>query len=475
MDAQQSETTTTAGRNYPELVRKAGVETLTTERVFAAFGSVILERPALSIVGVNLPSEETKENRRLWGARLPSISFQDCAEFLDDQPDGDEALSTLFGRYHNPTSGSILGTKASRGGRLLLQMGSMLLSSLLAALNEPEASPPPTVTSITTLATDLSKALPPSPLDQIQDTLMAACHQPSHPVVPHSGFFDHKHFLFSDAVFPNAFPTAAKPLPITERTVTKTQTSRIKKDHMKRCLNACHQHNTTFKALFHTLIQITLATDFYPEANIGFSRLAVNIRPWLRTNPGRDAFTNAASQYARKQCLDMYHAAGNASSSEQNTAANYQINAPLAWRLAARYKAHLSNFCKSRKPLQDFLTGKLLGEDNEKFIFYGLGLYQNNGFLILNLGSFEPKGGMAKGGWSIADVGFSAREIRATLGDTGIVFKLSSVKNGDRLIVAMHEEGVLRDGMVREVLAAIMARLEFLLLLGSDLDFLLSG
>jgi hypothetical protein len=46
-------------------------------------------------------------------------------------------------------------------------------------------------------------------------------------------FIPQKYFLFSDAVFPKTYPTAVKSFPAEEKTVTKVQTLRIKKDDME--------------------------------------------------------------------------------------------------------------------------------------------------------------------------------------------------------------------------------------------------
>ena len=114
--------------------------------------------------------------------------------------------------------------------------------------------------------------------------------------------------------------------------------------------------------------------------------------------------------------------------------------------------------------MQDFLTGKLLGEDEEDAgTFYGLGLYQNNSFLMSNLGAFLPQVEMEDGGWGIKDVGFSAGAIRASMGDFGIVVNIASVQDGDCLICATYEKGVLKDEMVKRVLDGVIRRLELLL------------
>jgi hypothetical protein len=141
------------------------------------------------------------------------------------------------------------------------------------------------------------------------------------------------------------------------------------------------------------------------------------------------------------------------------------VKKDLVWKLARDYKSGLNDFIwKSRSVLQDFLTGQLLGEDDEEVgTFYGMGLYQNNSFLISNLGAFEPKQGTAEGGWSIEDAAFSAGTIRAALGDFGIIFNVASAKGRDCVICATYEDRVLEDEMVRRVLDTILARLELVI------------
>lgn len=63
------------------------------------------------------------------------------------------------------------------------------------------------------------------------------------------------------------------------------------------------------------------------------------------------------------------------------------------WKLASSYRNGMNDFIRKRRTTrQDFLTGELLGVDEEKIsTFNGLSIYQNSGFLVLNLGVFEPK------------------------------------------------------------------------------------
>jgi len=265
-------------------------------------------------------------------------------------------------------------------------------------------------------------------------------------------------------VFSKDFPTMAKPFPVADRTRTKVRLLRIDSLTMAKCLSGCRKHNTSFSALLHTIIQVTLAADIYPEAKFGFSRLAVNLRPLLRVDPGPDVFTNAVSAYYRVQPLGKYRACAiSASSLGPQLSQDKSIDIPAVWQLAKVYKEALKHsIYKSKTVMQDFLVSKTFDGDMEDLSFYGHDLYQNNSFLISNLGVFQPRDDMAEGGWNVKEVSFSAGSIRAILGDIGIVFNMASVKKGDCLISATYEAGVLKDDMVRDILSAVLARLKLL-------------
>jgi hypothetical protein len=247
--------------------------------------------------------------------------------------------------------------------------------------------------------------------------------------------------------------------------VTKIETLRIDRETMAKCLTACRDHQTSFTGLLHTLIQVTLASDIYPNAKIGFSRLAVNIRPKVHLRP--DIFTNAVSTYSRAQLLGQYRFAGAIPRHQVEARNDFQglhVNSRLVWKLAANYKNGVRDFVKSSRPLQDILTGKLLGEDVEEIdgTFHAMSLYMNNSFLVSNLSVFEPREAMSNGNWEVSDVAFSAGAIRASLGEDGIVFNVASAKNADCMICATYKEGVLKVEMVRTALDRVLGRLKLM-------------
>lgn len=253
---------------------------------------------------------------------------------------------------------------------------------------------------------------------------------------------------------------------------------------MKKCLSACREHETTFTALLHTIVQVTLAVDEYPGAKLRFSRQAVSVRRLLRKETwiGKDVITNATSVYYHIDSLSKYRkvllhsplpptTTSNSESQDQEQEGRETLNEDLIWKLAKKYKQDLNKAIHTTKSVaQNILVTKVLGEDNEDMgEFYGMGLYQYNSFLISNLGTFEPRADSPNnvdradsemgGEWQVNDVAFSAGAIRAKLGVFGIVFNVASVEDGDCVICGCWEEGVLREGMVKRVMRRVGERI----------------
>lgn len=446
-------------------------KTLAPRRVFRALEQVLREIPALSIIGVSQPSEKKKGNHRTWEAKLPFIRFRDCVEFVNDSnANNDAAFAKICESVHNRWFDT--GDTSKPWWRLLIVNGKTAIfvfhhsigdglsgyafhKKLLAALNtnttnrEVEAE---TVGDEIFTIKEGSQKEEPIAIDELDNKLSWL------QVIRTFLFWNvmrifvrPKYLLFSDANVNNTYPTFSKPFPVEERTRSRVELLRIDKETMRKCLNSCREHQTTFTALLHTIISVTFAADVYPDAKVGFTRMAVNIRPLLRHDPGPDVFTNASATYYRTHLLGKYRGA----------AQNGTFDTAAMWQLAVDYKKHMHNsIYNSDAVLQSYLTCRLLGEDNEEVgSFYGLGLYLNNSFLISNIGVFDPKGIMKDGGWSVKDVGFGAAAIRAAVGDYGPVFSVASVKGGDCMIAATWEDGVLEEEMVKNVLKAISARL----------------
>src|ERR1700709_1242888 len=74
---------------------------LTPARVSSALLLVIHEHPALWLIGVKQPSQRKEGNNRMWEARLPSIIFKDCVQFVNENNEGDAGILKIFKKAHN--------------------------------------------------------------------------------------------------------------------------------------------------------------------------------------------------------------------------------------------------------------------------------------------------------------------------------------------------------------------------------------
>ncbi|KAK9372129.1 uncharacterized protein V1513DRAFT_265307 [Lipomyces chichibuensis] len=240
----------------------------------------------------------------------------------------------------------------------------------------------------------------------------------------------------------------------------------------EKCLDACRSHNTTLTVLLLTLIQVTLAADIYPKAKLCFSRVATDLRRYMKVNPGIDVMQNAAGSFADAQWLGRYREAGRdltiaGRNVGDGPARRMHADIPLLWDLARQNGAKLHNdINKSKTALKDYVSINLIGEDEEVFVSQGfpnLSLFTNYSFLVSNLGVFQPIEGEISGGWNIKHVEFSAAATKASVGNGGIVFNVASAEKGELVINASYEEGVLKPETVRKVMEGFEKRLKLLL------------
>lgn len=444
-------------------------ESLSPARIFRVLGQVIREIPELAIILVDQPTKEKKGHHQSWEARLPRIRFRDCVEFVEDASnDKDIALARVIEASQNRWFDTEDTTKPL--WRLLVVNGRFAVfvfhhsigdgmsgyafhRSFLSALNadytltnnNPDAAE---VEEGTFEVQEPTYRPIPLALDSLDGNLswfsilwtFLSWHLFRVLVKP-------KYLFFSDAIVDKTYPTYTNRFPIAMRTQSRAEMLRIDKDTMNRCLAKCRDHKTTFTALLQTILSVILATEMYPQSKIGLAGISVNIRPLLPSDPGRDAFMNAAATYCRIFFLEKYRAAA-----RDNTA---------VWKLAADNKEHMNDsIYKTKSVLQDYLKSKLLGQDDEEIgTFRGL-QHQNHAFLISNIGVFKPRDDMRDGGWSVTDVAFCAAAVRAALEDYGMVLMVAGVEDGDCVVTASWEEGVLKEEMVKEILRSISGRLK---------------
>jgi hypothetical protein len=459
---------------------------LTPVVTYRALARLIDEHPALSLIWVSLPSDTKKGNHRLWEAQLPSINLQDCVEFINEDIDSDGRLAKMFERCHNQWFNTQDITKP--WWKLLIANGAWATfvyhhnvgdgisgygfhRSFLAALNRDEADS--TITQITEvpMIVGSSTKSPQPPVTDGIDINISKVHLLKSYVLPNliRYFIKRKHTIFSDTVQPKDTPKLTNRLQTADGAITRIKVLRIEKSLMKKCLLTCNANKTSFTSLLHTLIQVTLAIDLYPAARHSFSRLAINLRPFLTSTPGPDVFTNAASIYYLPCRTSRFR---NVSSTHPQDlfAPDFKVSEPQVWRLSREYKEKLNQHIEKRYMLQDFLAGKYFGEDNEEVMKrYRRGMYQGNSILVSNLGVFnhlrqgERREEADDGEWKIEDVGFSTAAIKAGLADFPLAFSICSVKGGNCMISASFEKDVLGENVVCALLNGVLRRLQSLL------------
>ncbi|KAK9311646.1 alcohol acetyltransferase [Lipomyces starkeyi] len=461
---------------------------LTAPALFEALPVVINQHPALGIIGVDQPSQRKKGSHRLWEARLNTVNLRDCVEFVSR--DGrDQGLQRIIEKSHNEWFDTKDRTRplwklviVDNTHALFIYhhmigdglSGYAFHRSLLAALNEIEAQKIIDRMSVGNEGpmVNIPTTLPPAH----SQTLFQANVSIIYIVYAYLWWiiirliFSSESFLFSDATFTKKYPTPSNPFPKDKRTVTRIESMKINCTTKEKCLVACRIHNTTLTAVLHTLIQVTLAADIYPKAKIGFSRVAVDMRRYMKDHTGVDIMLNAVGTFADAQWLGRYREAGRDLSIVggigDDSSPRAHADIALLWDLARRYRARLhEDIYESNAALKEYVAAKLVGEDIEEFAsqgFHNIRLFTNYSLLVSNLGVFRQIRGEVSGGWNIKHVEFSAGATKASVGNAGIVFNVASAELGELVINASYEEGVLKPETVRKVMEGLEKRLKLL-------------
>ncbi|KAK9239159.1 alcohol acetyltransferase-domain-containing protein [Lipomyces kononenkoae] len=268
--------------------------------------------PALGIIGVAQSSQKKKSNHRLWEARLDDIKLEDVVEFVHTES---KHLRRILESAHNEwfdtkdRSRPLWKLVVVHGTHVLFVYHHMIADgrsgyafhqSFLAALNEVEATHKTMQPGVneSVIAKVPSTAPPEYALALIQTSVSMI-----HVIWSFLWWtvvrlvFSKNSFLFSDASFSRTYPTIDKPFAKEDRTVTKVESLRIDCEMKQKCLQVCRNHDTTLTALLQTLIQLTLAADIYPEATLGFSGVAIDLRRYLSPSPGPNAMLNASALF----------------------------------------------------------------------------------------------------------------------------------------------------------------------------------
>jgi hypothetical protein len=463
---------------------KDGNIVLSKDLIYAALKQTAAKYPELGITHYCLPSKTKSGQHRHWTDFRRVINLDEHVKFIDI-PAEEEAtgLTATLEKYHglwfDPVVRPPWQLVVVNGKHMLFvydhyltdgRGGTFILESILEALNSPKQGLDNSAKQgiigfpFIELTTDI-KGFPeidpikraPAPL-----SLITA-------IMNYLRFwvilllYRKKDLFFHDVVHEDRQLDFNNPQKEENLVKTRLHSLRLDGSTMQKCIQACRSHQTSFTSLLHTLIKVTLAADFYPNAKFNHSMTIVDIRSFLKPHDREQTVENAASMVSSFDWLSKFRQAGEQTASKENT----KFEADLLWELARKHRAHILNDINHRKScLSAWQSIDLIGEDEEDYItgfIPGLKLVQRNAFSISNLGAFRPKQSVGEDGssgdWTITNMEFSAGALQSGFA-TDLVFNVAGVQDGPTTIHVSHEEGALRDEFVDSVLERVKMRMD---------------
>lgn len=457
---------------------------LSREILYPAIRQVVQRYPDLSVITFARPSATKKSHHRRWTGYLREINLDNHVKFIQISAEEEKAgLRGTMQRYHGMWFENISQKPPWQlivvNGRHVIFVfdhyvtdgrgATYILGSLLEALNNPNEETHKETSSVIGVTLNVPGFPEADPLTRAgsKPSILAAlwlflvsC------LIQFS-------YRFADSFFhdakcqPRDKLDLANPHRETRLSKTNIDSLRLNAATVKKCVKACREHQTSFTSLLHTLIKVTLATDFYPTSKYSHSHLAMDIRPYLLPSPRAQTMRTAVSVFTRFDWLSRFREAGKASSAD--TKAAVPVNADIVWELARKHKSLVNrDLHHTKRWRQAWQSLELINEDDEDFLAQfadGYGMSQRNSFMISNLGVFDPAqfdqtGSDAK--WKMSNIEFSVGIVKAGYG-TNLTFNVIGIAGGDTVIHVGSEEGTLRDDLVGSVLEGVRIRLEALI------------
>ncbi|KAJ5622946.1 hypothetical protein N7490_011551 [Penicillium lividum] len=456
-----------------------GTGVLSRDILYPAIPQVVQLYPELSTVTFSRPSTTKKNRNRRWSGFLRQIDLDNHVKFVHISEKEEKAgLGATIQRYHNIWFEDVSEKPpwqfiVVNGKHVLFVFdhyltdgrgATYILGGLLKALNQPSK----------TVVDDspIVKVAPKLPGFPEEDPLTRAGAKAS--ILAALWLFLINCLIqfacrltdsfFHDAKYqPKNKLDVVNPHRETRLTKTKVDTLRLDAETVERCVKACRKHQTSFTSLLHTLIKVTIATDFYPKAKFSHSHLAIDIRPYLLPAP-RVTMKTAVSLFTKFDWLGKFRKAGKGDRDSSDKIST--VNAGIVWDLAREHKILLMKDLNHTKIWRKaWKSMELVQEDDEDYFAQAIDGYstsQRNSFGISNLGVFDPSqfdqtGSDAK--WKISNMEFSASIMKAGYG-TNMTFNVIGVAGGDTVIHVGSEEGSLKDDFVASVLERVQIRLE---------------
>ncbi|GKT65541.1 peroxidase family protein [Colletotrichum tofieldiae] len=463
---------------------------LSDEAVFSALHAVVAKYPELGLVGVVEPAGDKRHLLSL--ASLNTVDLDSCVEFINEEQDIDaELLENLHGQWHwadgEVQPGQPWWKIIVVGRRDVIfvfhhlvcdgAFGMTFHREFLAALNDAAMSKlnsmPSHKIQLSVGRVRLSKRLDdtihkkPSMLGVMYNLFVFLFYR----------FFYAKKLFFTNFPKPKALLTdpmaVAQPA---DRTATKVVTCRIPAEKAKAIIAACRLHGATFTPFLAVLIAGTLATDFYPDAEVGFTRYAVDMRAtgcFETSSEDEGKLLNLAASLPEPEWLKKYRRAFPKSSvqGEKQQALAALVDAKAVWTLIQDYGRRMKESCAGGEDshlYKSWISGNALGPSLEEFAakLPTMGLFMQNSFSVSNVGALKTvpqDSNVEEPVVKIEDVQFSAGPVQGAVGYHGIVFNVAGVAGGDIVINACTEKNMAPDGMPEAVLDAFLTRVDALL------------
>lgn len=280
-----------------------------------------------------------------------------------------------------------------------------------------------------------------------------------------------RRLLFADV--PKAKPyseSVVAEASVQHRTKTRVASLRISAPRMRRIISACRERNVTFTPLLLTMALCTLACDYYPDAKVGISNCALDMRgvyPCEEEGSGR--LLQCAGGHSKFSWLDRHRRAfSRRDARKKDDDVKARVDKDAAWALVREYRASLAKSVavKDSPALVTFKAANSMTNDLEGMLssnFPALGLHLQNCFQVSNLGAFAAADQVQGGGpWKIDDVSFSAACINGNI-SYNLNLSVAGVEGGDTVILACYEDGILSEEMVSGVLEGTLERMEAVL------------
>lgn len=280
--------------------------------------------------------------------------------------------------------------------------------------------------------------------------------------------FFKQHLPFRDLPPSEAAYRSSTKIELPEKTThTRITSYRVEASRMSRIIRACRENGTTFTPLFTTVMLMTLANDFYKDATLGCTRIAIDLRPELEASKIGGGTDAGVMFNGTGGCINHHWFAPYRRVMGEEGEKGTPMDRNAVWDLVRQYKTLIKKEMGHKLTINAFISelGPPDLEDVVEKMLPSMGDHVSQSTLISNIGAFtNPKSESEKPlEWAVDDMQFSMGTMNGTIGTHGLNFVIGGVKGGDTTINVGYEEGVVTRDFSRDVIEAVMAKIDTLI------------